>query len=197
MSSLLLCSQHPDCFSRLSISGSFSTFGFIVSTHFYFCNRVLSSFRMQVCGTMHVSVVDSPKNTTKQNHSPLPTLVFGIISCTCFHLRPTITSHTRSTLVRYLVPLLRRGLLIGWWWCLRCFLQVRDIGKVILLGHTNGQSQDHQLPLTGSPSNKHGKEIETAKRTRGQKGEWMQRGGKSDVKKVWCRGREEKRGHFK
>ncbi|TNN87004.1 hypothetical protein EYF80_002759 [Liparis tanakae] len=53
--------------------------------------------------------------------------------------------------MHHLVPLVRRGLLIGRRWCLRRFLQVRDIGKVILLGHTNGQSQDHQLPLTGAP----------------------------------------------
>lgn len=52
------------------------------------------------------------------------------------------------------VPLVGRRFLIGRRCCLRRFLQVRDVGKVVLLGHTDGQSQDHHLPFAGSRRDK-------------------------------------------
>lgn len=62
--------------------------------------------------------------------------------------------HTQQALVHHSVPLFRRRLLIGRRSCLRRFLQVRDVGKVVLLGHTDGQSQNHHLPFAGSRGDK-------------------------------------------
>lgn len=76
------------------------------------------------------------------NHLPLPT----------FLKPPNVTArgaprHTQQAPVRRSVPLLGGRFLIGRRRRLRRFLQVGDIGKVILLGHTDGQSQDHHLPF--------------------------------------------------
>lgn len=159
ITALQLTSKLFYLFTHLSITGIFPTFGFIVSSHFYFCNRVSSCGAISGAGLKHNALKCSESPKTAQNKTTLLYLDSEIISCFSsisylshpFTCAPFSLIRTTSTLIRYLVPLLRRGLLIGWWCCLRCFLQVRDIGKVILLGHTNGQSQDHQLPFTGSP----------------------------------------------
>lgn len=71
----------------------------------------------------------------------------------------SILPHT--TLMHHWVPLLGRRFLIGRRCCLRRFLQVRDVGKVVLLGHTDGQSQDHHLPFAGSRGDKQRKTGQT------------------------------------
>lgn len=152
-----------------SITAKFSTFGFVVSAHFYFCSSVLSSGAISGAGLWHnrLKRSDSPKTlTNKTTLLYLDSEITSHFSSIAYPSHPFICSqfsrshthtqthiHRTSALVHCLVPLLRGRFLIGWWrWCcLRCFLQVRDIGKVILLCHTNGQSQDHQLSFTGSP----------------------------------------------
>lgn len=108
---------------------------------------------------------------------------------TASHSLSNTLAHT-STLTSYLVPLLRRGLLIGRRrCCLCCLLQVRDIGKVILLGHTYGQSQDHHLAFTGSPWKDMQSEIKTERRRGQRRG---QRTEEPHIERTWCRRREDR-----
>lgn len=86
ITALQLTSQLLYLFTHLSITGTFSlpAFGFIASSHFYFCNRVWSSGAISGAALWlnALKCCDSPQNTTKQN-SPLPNS--EIISC--FFLR--------------------------------------------------------------------------------------------------------------
>lgn len=151
-------------FTYLSIKRPFFPLQHLVSylVLIFISVTVLSSGAISGAGPWHnaLKCSDSPKtlhNKTTFLHLDSETVsrfFFDIASFASFHLH-SILSHTTSTLIHYLVPLLRRGFLIGCRCCLRRFLQVRDIGKVILLGHTNGQSQDDHLPFTGSPRKKY------------------------------------------
>lgn len=174
--------------------------GFIVSSQFFFFitkpwGAISGALLWLLSAVTHWKYL---KTNSSQHRFWNHLLFFFILASSFSHTSKKKQKKNKKTLtlIHHLVPLLRRGLLIGWWGSLRCFLQVRDIGKVILLCHTNGQSQDHQLPFTGSPQKStRGRKTETERKARkGVQKRWTE---ESSMKKMWCKRERTRRGHFR
>lgn len=101
----------------------------------------------------HLTAILSTRLPNGELPSPtaIPETAYVMVRAARCHVAPC---HTQQAPVRRSVPLVGRRFLIGRRRRLRRFLEVRDIGKVILLGHTDGQSQDHHLPFAGSSRDK-------------------------------------------